>query len=41
MSVPLSELQKKRLKYRPKNQKEDTPSIYYGVLGTVAYLDKR
>jgi len=36
MSVPLSELQKKPLKYRPKNQKEDTPSIYYGVLGTVS-----
>jgi transposase len=36
MSVPLSELQKKPLKYRPKNQKEDTPAIYYGVLGTVS-----
>jgi transposase len=36
MSVPLSELQKKPLKYRPKSQKEDTPAIYYGVLGTVS-----
>jgi hypothetical protein len=36
MSVPLSELHKKPLKYRPKNQKEDTPAIYYGVLDTVS-----
>lgn len=35
-SVPLSELQNHPLKYRPKNQKEDTPAIYYGVLGTVS-----
>ena len=36
MSVPLSELHKKPLKYRPKNQKEDTPAVYYGVLDTVS-----
>ena len=36
MSVPLSELQKNPLKYRPKNQKEGTPAIYYGVLDTVS-----
>ena len=35
-SVPLSELQKHPLDYRPKNQKKDTPAIYYGVLGTVS-----
>jgi len=40
MSVPLSELQKKPLKYRPKNQKED--KLYTMVCWVqLAYLDKR
>ncbi len=41
MSVPLSQLKKHPLKYRPKNQKEDEPSIYYGVLSKVSICGKK
>lgn len=40
-SVPLSQLKKHPLNYRPKNQKEDEPSIYYGVLGKVKVCGKK
>jgi transposase len=42
MSVPLSELKKYPLNYRPKNQKEDEASaIYYGVLSKVILSGKK
>lgn len=41
MSVPLSQLKKHPLKYRPKNQKEDEPAIYYGVLSKVSVSGKK
>ena len=41
MSVPLSQLKKHPLKYRPKNQKEDDPAIYYGVLSKVSVSGKK
>jgi transposase len=41
MSVPLSQLKKHPLKYRPKNQKEDEPAIYYGVLDKVNVCGKK
>ena len=41
MSVPLSQLKKHPLKYRPKNQKEDEPAIYYGVLSKVSICGKK
>jgi hypothetical protein len=37
----LSELKKHPLNYRPKNQKEDEPSIYYGVLSKVIVSGKK
>jgi transposase len=41
MSVPSSQLQKHPLNYRPKNQREDSPAIYYGVLDTVSISGKK
>jgi transposase len=41
MSVPLSQLKKHQLKYRPKNHKGDEPSIYYGVLSKVSICGKK
>jgi len=41
MSVPLSELKKHPLKYRPVNQKAEEPEIYYGVLGKVIISGKK
>jgi len=41
MSVPLPELKKHPLKYRPKNQKEEESAIYYGVLSKVSMSGKK
>jgi transposase len=41
MSVSTAELRQHPLKYRPKNQKEDEPPVYYGVLRTVGISGKK
>jgi len=41
LSIPLSELKKHPLKYRPVNQKSEEPAIYYGVLSKVSISGKR
>jgi transposase len=41
MSVSTAELQQHPLEYRPRNQKENEPAVYYGVLRTVSISGKK
>jgi transposase len=41
MSVTTAQLKENPLKYRPRNQKADSPAVYHGVLGKVKITGKK